>query len=197
MSIVETNVETSLKNILLESAKLLFWKHGVRSVSVEEICKNSGVSKMTFYRNFKNKEAIALDVLDIIHNQSFNRYREIMDKISPFDDKVSALIQLEYEQIKGISTAFVEDIYKNPSFKERMADHQQKMQKEVIKDFSKAQQKGDIRADIKMEFILFMLKDMNAKMMDAELHKIYQTEEEIAMELTRFFFYGIFFKSSY
>lgn len=197
MTVLETNVETSLKNVLLESAKSLFWKQGVRSVSVEEICKHSGVSKMTFYRNFKNKDAIALGVLDIIHNQSFNRYRAIMDKTSPFDDKVSALIQLEYEQVKGISTAFVEDIYKNPSFKELMADHQQKMQKEVIKDFSKAQQKGDIRADIKMDFILYMLKDMNTKMLDTELHKIYQTEEEIAMELTRFFFYGIFSKLSY
>ena len=46
--------------ILFSTAKNLFFKFGLRRVSVEEICIKASVSKMTFYRNFNNKEHIAV-----------------------------------------------------------------------------------------------------------------------------------------
>ena len=46
-----------------KSAKTLFWKYGMARVTVEEICREAGVSKMTFYRNFKNKNEVAKQVL--------------------------------------------------------------------------------------------------------------------------------------
>lgn len=187
-------LKTSLKETLLEVAKKLFWKYGIRPVSIEEICKQAGVSKMTFYRNFKNKEAIASSVLERIHMGYFNKYCSIMDAKIPFNKKVIALIQLEHYEVRGISRAFIEDVYRINPLKQLITSHQEKVQNELIVVFNQAQKNGDIRADIKMDFIFYMLKDLNKKMMDKELQKLYQSEEEIAMELTHFFFYGIFTK---
>ena len=44
---------------ILNTARQLFWKHGIRRVSVEEVCREAGVSKMTFYRSFPNKIELA------------------------------------------------------------------------------------------------------------------------------------------
>ena len=44
---------------ILDAAKSLFWKHGIRRVTIEEICEVAGVSKMTYYKYFSNKTAIA------------------------------------------------------------------------------------------------------------------------------------------
>ena len=44
---------------ITSAAKSLFWKHGIRRVSIEEICEDAGVSKMTCYKYFSNKTAIA------------------------------------------------------------------------------------------------------------------------------------------
>ena len=48
---------------ILKAAKTLFWKYGVKRVSVEEVSKEAGVSKMTFYRHFKNKDEVALKIM--------------------------------------------------------------------------------------------------------------------------------------
>ena len=189
---METLNQTSLKDVLIEAAKKLFWAKGIRGVSIEEICKTAQVSKMSFYRNFKNKEAIAFKVLDTIHQHSQSTYRSIMDQKTTFEQKIKALIQMEYDQIKGVSRAFIEEVYGHSPFQEQIKSYQKKIQKEVLHDFGNAQKKGEIRQDIKMEFILYILQDMNKKMVDPELQRLYDSEEEIAMELTRFFFYGIF-----
>jgi AcrR family transcriptional regulator len=44
---------------ILDSARSLFWKHGIRRITIEEICEKAGVSKMTCYKYFSNKTAIA------------------------------------------------------------------------------------------------------------------------------------------
>ena len=44
---------------LLQTGEALFVKHGMRRVTVEEICRQAGVSKPTFYRYFENKAALA------------------------------------------------------------------------------------------------------------------------------------------
>ena len=46
------------KQQLVETGKKLFLKHGVKRISIEEICRESEVSKVTFYKYFKNKQAL-------------------------------------------------------------------------------------------------------------------------------------------
>ncbi|MBL0024612.1 MAG: helix-turn-helix transcriptional regulator [Saprospiraceae bacterium] len=43
---------------IITTAKKLFWKHGSSRVTIEELCREAGVSKMTFYRHFNNKNEI-------------------------------------------------------------------------------------------------------------------------------------------
>ena len=40
---------------IVETAEDLFTNHGIRRVTVEEIWRRAGVSKMTFYKYFANK----------------------------------------------------------------------------------------------------------------------------------------------
>ena len=60
-----------------------------------------------------------------------------------------------------------------------------------MKDLKAAQKKGWIRKDIKPEFILYVLDDMYLKMTDERLLSLYKSQEDMVMELTNFFFYGI------
>ena len=50
------NLTTNPKYLdIFKTAKDLFWKYGIKRVSIEEICKEAKVSKMTFYKFFPNK----------------------------------------------------------------------------------------------------------------------------------------------
>ena len=193
---MEAQVSSKSQIILLKTAKNLFWKHGIRRVTVEEICKEAGVSKMTFYRNFKNKDELVEAIIEQLRSEGQESYDRIMSRKIPFNEKIEQLIQFKYERSKGISKEFLKDIYQsdNPEMLKLLENAQQKAQKTIIKDFKKAQKEGAIRADLKMEFIIYMLNDINNKIMDPQLHKIYPSGEKLIMELTRFFFYGILTK---
>ena len=41
---------------LMEKSKELFWKYGYNGVSVDQIAKEAGISKMTIYKHFSSKE---------------------------------------------------------------------------------------------------------------------------------------------
>ncbi len=193
---MEAQVGSKSKVILLKTAKNLFWKHGIRRVTVEEICKEAGVSKMTFYRNFKNKDELVEAMIEQLRSEGQEGYDRIMNQEISFHQKIEQLIQFKYERSKGISKEFLKDIYQsdNPEMLKLLENAQQKAQKTMIKDFKKAQKEGAIRADLKMEFIIYMLNDINNKIMDPQLNKIYPSGEKLIMELTRFFFYGILTK---
>ena len=48
---------------IIATSKELFWKFGIKRVTVEEICSQAHVSKMTFYKFFPNKIELAKIIL--------------------------------------------------------------------------------------------------------------------------------------
>lgn len=185
--------QSDLKTKLLKSSKKLFWKHGIKRVSVEEICDNAMVSKMSFYRHFKNKDAIAEALIEQVFNNSMKRYNVIMQSDVDFRIKVDKIVKLQYDDAKGISQEFISDILKkdNSPLHKKLEELNQKSLKQVKQDFIQAKKNGEIRSDLNIDFMMYMLDDLNKKLVDKELLKYYKTEEDLIMELTNFFFYGI------
>ena len=178
---------------ITESAKALFWKHGIRRVTVEEIGKEAGVSKMTFVRNFSNKNEIARHVLTQVVERSTSRYEKIMNQDIAFPAKIVELVILEREESKGISQEFLKDIYEteDSTLQSLIEQYQEEGRQRIMRDMKKAQEKGWIRKDLKLSFLLYILNDLDKKARDEELLAMYEKPEDLIMELTNFFFYGI------
>ena len=71
---------------IIENAYHLFMKYGIKRVSVQEICETAGVSKMTFYKHFKNKTDLAKALIERVMQTSMQQYNEIMAQDAPFID---------------------------------------------------------------------------------------------------------------
>jgi AcrR family transcriptional regulator len=54
-------------DILLLSTQL-FCKYGLKSVSIDDICSQLGISKKTFYNYYKQKSDLIADALEQVHN---------------------------------------------------------------------------------------------------------------------------------
>lgn len=52
-----------MKERILSEAERLFWKYGVRSVTMEDIARQLGISKKTIYQHFTDKEQILYQVI--------------------------------------------------------------------------------------------------------------------------------------
>jgi AcrR family transcriptional regulator len=54
----------SARERILEAASRLFYAHGVRATGIDRIIAESGVAKMSFYRNFASKKDLVLTFLE-------------------------------------------------------------------------------------------------------------------------------------
>ena len=52
-----------MKERILAEAERLFWRYGVRSVTMEDIARQLGISKKTIYQHFADKEQILFQVI--------------------------------------------------------------------------------------------------------------------------------------
>jgi len=96
---------------LIATGRELFWRHGFRRVTVEEICKKAGVSKMTYYKFFSNKTELAKTVFQSVVDEGVQQFKELMlSDVSP-SEKIRGMIMLKMESTNQISREFLEDFY--------------------------------------------------------------------------------------
>lgn len=188
----EINTNKSHQAILTTS-KTLFWKYGVKRVSVEEICKEAKVSKMTFYRHFKNKNELALQIMLNIFDKGLLDYRQVMAQDIPFVQKIEEIISLKFKNTEDVSEEFIKDIYVNgdEATQKMIVEYSETMLLEFKQDLANAQDKGWIRKDIKIDFIMKMRDQITQLLNDDSFLAMYKTPQEAIMEVTRFFFYGM------
>jgi AcrR family transcriptional regulator len=179
---------------LMETARELFWKRGFRKVSVEEICHKALVSKMTFYRYFPDKVGLAKAVYDAEVERGMANFKKIManESTTPIQ-KMHELLVLKMEDTNDISTAFLKDFYNNSKFG-LLAYAEEKNRQvwdEIIHDIKAAQQKGWFRKDFKPEAFLILTTKLSEIITDESLLQLFNTPQEMIMEISRFFTFGI------
>ncbi len=178
---------------ITEAAHDLFMRHGLKRITIEEICRTAAVSKMTFYNYFDNKNDLAISVLDSIFTKAQNRYSDIMALDAPFSEKVNDIIKLKLEASKDVSTEMLHDLWHNPV--PEVADYMKKRTqlslKQFLDDMIAAQNKGEIRQDINPHFILYFIGKMQEIAADEKIVNMYETVQDFTSEIINFFFYGI------
>lgn len=70
------------KQILLQQGQKLIFRHGFSKVSVDDIVREAGVAKGSFYHFFSSKDDFLYELIFQIHEQGFGRITKIIDQIS-------------------------------------------------------------------------------------------------------------------
>ncbi len=185
------------EHLLIETARSLFWEYGISRVSVEEICENAEVSKMTFYRRFENKLDIAKAVLDELIQEGVKTHENIMSQDISFEQKINLSITQKIKNAHNISQEFILDAYKNePELVKYLEKHRKKGERMFIKELKRAQKSGEISQSLKVPFIKYLLNRISEMAHDENLLALYKRPEKMIEQLVHFFFYGIMEKSN-
>jgi AcrR family transcriptional regulator len=178
---------------ILSAGRELFYKHGFRRVSVEEICRKANVSKMTYYKFFENKVELAKSVFDNEVTQGARKLKSILAEDITAAEKIKKLIQIKYEGTNDISKEFLQDFYSSPELglKDYVEEKTKIFWTEFIQDFKAAQEKGWFRKDLKPEFFFYLSQKLSSMVTDEHLLSMYDTPQELIIEFTNFFTYGI------
>ena len=181
---------------ITEAANHLFHKYGIKKVSVEELCQNAEVSKMTFYRLFKNKEELVRHILILDFENAFNEQVKLFKSDLAFKEKLQNALALKYERSKQYSMEFVSDLYtsKDDAIIKLMHDLGQKGLL-VFRNFLESGQKeGFVRKEVKIDFIMLYLNFMQEKLINKEMLALFESAEDLSRHVTDMFFYGVLAK---
>jgi AcrR family transcriptional regulator len=169
------------------------FKLGIRKVTVEDICRESGVSKVTFYKYYENKTDLVLHLMRKSGDESMARYRQIMDSDLPFPEKIEQTIVMKTQFSGELSREFIEDIMINggPEVVRFLQEQSVAAMQEIMRDYGAAQEKGLIRKDVNLGFMLWFINHMQDIMKDSAVSGMYAQPLDLIKELINFFFYGI------
>jgi AcrR family transcriptional regulator len=178
---------------IVQTAKDLFWKHGVSRVTMEEISDKADVSKMTLYKYYSNKKELALEVLKNEVGKAFTKFEQIIHSDLPFEEKLEQMFLMKLEGTKGISREFISDIYQNPKLGlYQYIEEQSRRSTELFRQFlEESQRQGLIRKDLKIPFVQHYMNHLTGLVTDQQLLDHYNNPQELIMESMRFMFYGL------
>lgn len=178
---------------IMNTAHDLFWKHGFKRVSVEEICKKAGISKMTFYRFFPNKIELAKEVFSLVIDDGMQQFKDIMQSDIPGPEKIKRIILLKTEGTNNISKEFMEDFYVDDKIdlKDFVDEKIRNAGAIGLNSFKEAQQNGIIRKDVKLEFMFAFSTKAVEILNDEKLLQLYDTPQDLILEFVNIFIYGI------
>jgi len=181
------------QDLILKSAKELFWKHGFKRVTVEEICLKAGVSKMTFYRLYSDKIELAKSVYDKVATEGFIEFHKIMLSDLPPEEKIKKMLLLKLEGTNDISQEFLTDFYsdKELGLKEFVESKIGEAWELILNDFKTAQKDGWLRNDFKPEFIIAVSQRVTDLINDPVMLKIYDKPQDFIMEFVNLLMFGI------
>ena len=181
-------------NQIMDTAKELFWKYGIKRVTVEEICREAEVSKATFYKYFSNKTGLVKQLMTRVGEEALAKYDRIWNQDIPYPEKVKGFMKLKKEQTDNMSREFYDDymLHADPELAEFLASQTAGYMKRLRDDYATAQKRGDIRKNIKPEFIIYMINHLyDLASSDEHLINMYDSPQELALEILDFFLYGI------
>jgi AcrR family transcriptional regulator len=181
------------RTVLQETARRLFYKHGIRRVTVEEICREAGISKMTFYKHFKDKNDLGRCVILDIVEEVESRYEEIRGMDLPFPEKIKALMRLKVEQSKAMSWECLKDIQGGafPELSELLNARQQNAVRVFLDDLAEAQKRGEVRSNLNGPAFLYIIERMQEWTADERLIRHFDSVEELTGEALDFLIYGL------
>ena len=139
-----------MKERILTAAEQLFWKYGVRSVTMEDIAKQLGISKKTIYQHFTDKEDILYQVIqEKVASDITEMHCMAIETANPIEELMMVLEMMRKNQHE-VSPNLVIDIKRHyPQafglFRQHMDQH---IMKSILGNIQKGVSQGLYRSDI-------------------------------------------------
>lgn len=181
------------KEKIENTARELFWKHGFKKVSIDEICKKSHVSRKTYYTYYANKSALVISILDKLNSEMMLLYKQIIDSEKSFSQKMNEIMALKFDLNKDFSMEFVADFF-NPDAAEILENFNKMVAEsmQITKTFFvNAQQKGEMNPELNIDYVMWMMQKQMELCTTPELMSMFPDAETMSRQLSLSIVYGI------
>ncbi len=182
-----------MKEKIIISASKLFKKYGFKKVNIEDICKEAGISRVTFYKYFRNKTELSLEYLQKLFDENISKYEEIINSEIEFDEKLQQVIEHKLKIAGEFSMDFIKELYHSdiPEIKSFFEEQIKLNQIKTIEFIENAKNQNYIKPEIPTNYILYHLNNLIKELQDEKLYSFFSNSTELTHTIIETFFYGI------
>lgn len=182
-----------LPSTILDSAKELFYKHGFKRISIEDVCNKAEVSRRTFYVYYENKTDLLLQIIQQLRAENLQNIYAIANSELPFSEKLIQITNYNIEQVEKMTPEFLADLNDSsiPELKRYQDDCKIETDDITHRFFVTAQKNGDIRTDLDIAFLQRFMNYAIASYKNDEISKMHPDIGELLRKIANMLFYGI------
>src|SRR5690554_355365 len=148
-----------IKERIKLKASELFCQYGIKSVSMDELASELGISKRTIYENFKDKKEILLSVLHMIKEKRRDSFSSLITDTSNVVEVFIAIIEI-HQNSPMCSGRFFDDIHKYyPKAAKLIKEENEKNNSELRIFLNNGIEQGYIRGDLNVEVTAFLVEE--------------------------------------
>jgi AcrR family transcriptional regulator len=174
-----------------KAAFTLFQKQGLKDIKIEDLAKQAGVSQVTIYNHFGNKEALFREVIKYYTVEQYNFHKELFDQDISFLEKMKASILHKTKQVENIHPEVIQEMMLHD---EELRSYLSEFQNEyaipmIIKLIKEAQENGEINPDLSEQSIMLYIQLFNNDMLVSMITG--ENGKKLAADIFQMFFYGL------
>jgi len=115
------------KDLIVQTASTMFEQYGIRSISIDNVCKELRISKKTFYTYFPQKEDLVEAVLIYQRKVNFEKFSKLFKNKNSIDSLIVIIKEIK-KSAEQESTSMCFDLEKyypkiNEKFEQIKRDH--------------------------------------------------------------------------
>jgi len=177
---------------LLQAGERLIKRFGYKRITVEEICTEAQVSKMTFYKYFDNKKTLMLYILDGIFSSFLTKFEELMQEPISYAEKIRRMVAFKLDQLVEDDFTFVEEIMEaDPDIQVLIADIQVRAAEMQAQAIEQAREAGEIHDWVTPEIYMVFLNHIANMIQDPLIHSFFKNDyRKMSETVTRFILHG-------
>jgi len=101
-----------VRDRILIEAGTLFGKYGIRSMTMDSLAEEMGISKRTIYERFKDKDTLLMEVIRYYKDKTAEEADKLIDQSDNAIEALFRIIKMTIGQMTRMSPAFFNDFRK-------------------------------------------------------------------------------------
>jgi AcrR family transcriptional regulator len=176
---------------LIETAAQLFFKHGFKKVTIEEICRTAKVSKVTFYRYFSSKDEMIKYITRLLGDNFAIKLEQIIDRDSTIKSKFDDIAILKQDFAANLGGELRDSIFNSPAVKEYMHGLDQRLMQKFEQLMHNEQAQGNINPQVDIEKAVAFISRLNQLLSDDSFTGIYPDLKEMIGQVNELLVMGL------
>ncbi|GHT39266.1 TetR family transcriptional regulator [Bacteroidia bacterium] len=178
-----------LRDRIIQEASILFFRKGIKSMTMSDIANEMGISKRTLYEVFRDKEELLDKCISSHLEKADTEMAAIAGHSENVIDSLMRIYAKHLQEAQNVSKTVMRDLKKyHKSIYEKIECRQKEGMGFFIPLFKKGIEQGLIRKDVNLEIMLWLLKSQFKALMDDEFIPTdkYSTDEFIRVIILSF-----------